>query len=435
MFGGVYVWGAGILAAGLVALAGWIRPSPARQGWLRVLDLSLAAILAAIVLQLVPLPAGLVAVISPARVLYQQAMRLDGAGPGAMSLALDRSAGLHALTAALCTFAAFWVARAQFSRHGIRTVVTILAWTAIAFVLAAVAQSAADTTLVYGFWRPYGAGARPFGPFINRNHAGTWSLLTLLLCAGCYQWRRSSSSPPRGWRWRSRLAHAVNGRSLILVIAVSLLTAGIGLVASRSTLVGLVCAAGYLAWTAPRGFDGRRRLRGLTLACAAAAAFLAYSDFDTLASRLDQTRRLGLAGRVAIWKDTVGAIRDFPVTGVGAGNYANAMRVYQTTDRTYYWNEAHNHYLQVAAEGGALIAAPAALALCALAVAGVRMLRVRTDPVHWMRLGASAALVAVAVQAIWETGLTLPANGMLAAVAAAILVHEPRRAPADATPE
>jgi hypothetical protein len=43
-----------------------------------------------------------------------------------------------------------------------------------------------------------------------------------------------------------------------------------------------------------------------------------------------------------------------------------------------------------------------------------------------MRLGASASLVAVAIQSIWETGLTLPANGMLAAVAAAILVHVPR---------
>ena len=43
-----------------------------------------------------------------------------------------------------------------------------------------------------------------------------------------------------------------------------------------------------------------------------------------------------------------------------------------------------------------------------------------------MRLGASASLVAVAIQSIWETGLTLPASGMLAGLAAAILVHIPR---------
>jgi O-antigen ligase len=105
------------------------------------------------------------------------------------------------------------------------------------------------------------------------------------------------------------------------------------------------------------------------------------------------------------------------------------MRVYQTSDRTYYWNEAHNQYLQVAAEGGLLLAAPAGLALFAMAAAGYRALRRRDRQMDWMRLGAAAGLVAAAVQAFWETGLSLPANGMLAAVAAAVLLHDVRDSP------
>jgi putative inorganic carbon (HCO3(-)) transporter len=155
---------------------------------------------------------------------------------------------------------------------------------------------------------------------------------------------------------------------------------------------------------------------------------LAYADLDRLLSRVDETRQLGLAQRVAIWRDTFGVIRDFPVTGVGAGNFSNAMKLYQTTDRTYFWNEAHDQYLQVASEGGVLLALPSAIALIAVAAAGGTLLRHRDDPIHWLRLGASAALVAAAAQAVWETGLTLPANGMLAAVAAAILVHTSRHA-------
>jgi hypothetical protein len=50
------------------------------------------------------------------------------------------------------------------------------------------------------------------------------------------------------------------------------------------------------------------------------------------------------------------------------------------------------------------------------------------DRLRWMRVGAAASLVAVAAQSIWETGVTLPANGMLAAAAAAILVHRSRHA-------
>jgi O-antigen ligase len=321
----------------------------------------------------------------------------------------------------------FWIARALFARGGLRTVVTSLAWAAVAMVIIAFAQSAAGTNLVYGFWHPVDGGARPLGPFINRNHAGTWSVLALFLCFGCFQWRRASSAPSRGWSWRARLAHALNGRSLILMLAVTLLAVSVALGASRSTMLALACGAGYVAWAAPRGPETRRAsLWTATLALAAAFAVIAYADLDRILSRVEETRQLGLSQRAAIWRDTLGVIRDFPIAGAGAGNFSNVMRLYQTTDRMYYWNEAHDHYLQVAAEGGLLLTIPAVVALVALGAAGIRTLRRRDDPLHWMRLGASAALVAVAVQSIWETGLTLPANGMLAAVAAAILVHGSR---------
>jgi hypothetical protein len=73
-----------------------------------------------------------------------------------------------------------------------------------------------------------------------------------------------------------------------------------------------------------------------------------------------------------------------------------------------------------------LLALPALAAVVALCVEGWRRLRRHGDPLHWMRVGATAGLIAVSVQSIWETGLTLPANGMLAAAVAAIAVHEKR---------
>jgi O-antigen ligase len=154
----------------------------------------------------------------------------------------------------------------------------------------------------------------------------------------------------------------------------------------------------------------------------AVLAVAAYADMDRLMSRLDETRQTGLSRRVAIWSDAGRVIAGFPVTGAGAGTFSTAMRLYQSSDRTYFWNEAHNHYLQVAAEGGLLLVIPSALGLLAMSALSIRALRDRDDPLHWMRLGASAALVAVAVQSLWETGLTLPASAMVAAVAAAIVV-------------
>jgi O-antigen ligase len=427
MFGGVYFWSAALLAAGAAAVALSSRPWRPSHEWTAV-DLSVLTVLAAVAIQLVSLPVSVMSVVSPARVAYARAATLDAAPASLLPLTLDREATLHAFVATICVIATFWIARGILARGGVRTLITSVAWIAVALVLVTLAQSATNSTLVYGVWRPYDAGARPLGPFINRNHAGTWSLMALMLCFGCFQWRRASSPPSRGWRWRNRLAHALNGRSLILALAVVLLTVNVALGASRSTMLALALAAGYVAWAAPRRIADRGGwLWTSTTALAALLALVAFANLDTLLSRIDETRQLGFSGRIAIWRDTLLLIRDFPLAGVGAGNFSNAMRLYQTTDRTYFWNEAHNQYLQVAAEGGVLIAVPVAAALAAITVTARRVLGRPNDPLLWMRVGAAGALVAVAIQAIWETGLSLPANGMLAAVATAILVHEPRQ--------
>ena len=422
-FGGVYVWGAALLSIGVAGLLLWTRPALARTGWLALLDWSLVAFLAAILLQLIPLPASLVSSLSPARAAYQRAASLHSDLPSFLSLALDWPSALHAWLAAFCCIATFWIARAVFARAGIRGAITTLAWTAAVVVLVAVAQSAAGTHLVYGFWQPYDAGARPLGPFVNRNHFGTWSLLAFFLCFGCFQWRRVSVSPSRGWSWRARLAHMLDGRSMILVLAMLLLAVSVALGASRSTMLALACGAGYVAAAAPGGHGSRRgSLWTAALGLAAVLAMLAYADVDRLLSRFDETRQLGLSQRTAIWRDTLGVVRAFPAAGAGAGNFSHAMRVYQRSDRTYFWNDAHNQYLQIAAEGGLLFILPSAAVVVAFTILAIRALRRRGDPLRWLRLGASASIVGVAIQSFWETGLTLPANGMLAAVAAAIVV-------------
>ena len=107
------------------------------------------------------------------------------------------------------------------------------------------------------------------------------------------------------------------------------------------------------------------------------------------------------------------------------------MLVYQQTDRTVFINQAHNQYLHFLAEGGVLLTVPAVMAV----VAFIRLFRTRlaqdTSSSVWLRIGGGAAILAVAVQGIWETGLRMPANGLLFAIAAAVAVHrptEPRRA-------
>ena len=100
----------------------------------------------------------------------------------------------------------------------------------------------------------------------------------------------------------------------------------------------------------------------------------AWADIPALRGRV-ATAQSGVANRLTIWRETVPIVRDFWLTGTGAGTYQRAMFVYQQSTRAVYFNQAHNHYLQVAAEGGLLLAGALAIALAVF----VRAARERLD--------------------------------------------------------
>jgi O-antigen ligase len=150
---------------------------------------------------------------------------------------------------------------------------------------------------------------------------------------------------------------------------------------------------------------------------------LAWADIPALRGRLAGAQT-GVSNRLTIWRETIPIVRDFPLTGTGPGTYQRAMFVYQRSTRDVYFNQAHNHYLQVAAEGGALLVAVVTLALVALVRAVRERLTTDSSGLFWMRAGATCGLGAVALQSVWETGLVMPANATLAALVAAIAIHD-----------
>jgi O-antigen ligase len=117
-------------------------------------------------------------------------------------------------------------------------------------------------------------------------------------------------------------------------------------------------------------------------------------------------------------------VRDFWLTGTGVGTYGDAMKVYQTSDREVHFNQAHNHYLQVLAEGGVLLAGLLAGAFIALLLAARARMRQDRTGMLWLRVGAAAGLTGLVVQSFWESAARMPANALLAAILAAIALHE-----------
>ena len=425
-FGGVYLSTLAVPAALCVILGLLYRPWPARAAdgtWSAGVWLSAA--LALCLLQLLPLPGAIVDVLSPHARPVWRGLALDV--PRTLPLSIDPGAGAWACLVAACALITFLSARHIFARGGVRRTTRAVATIGLVLAVIGLAQDATAHGLMYWRWSPLDEGAQPFGPFVNRNHFGTWAILAVPLVCGylaAHSAAHQGSSAPASWR--ARLSAMVDARTIWLIAGTVLLLVALAVTLSRSAMFGLAAGAAAAFWLRPGGAasgkPGRWIAIGLLLA---AAAVLVRVDPASLGARVAASP-VSAANRLAIWRDTLPVVRDFWLTGTGAGTYETVMLLYQRAMPEVRFNQAHNHYLQLAAEGGLLLVIPMVLALRAY-LREAATLRRDASGIVFVRVGAACGLVAVAAQSVWETGLTTPANAVLAAILAAIVVHAPSR--------
>ena len=429
-FGGVYPGGLAVSALACAALALAYRADIGRRGPHPELDRLLILVLLAGMLQLVPIPRAILAWLSPAAERVWRSLTLVDAGaPLPLSIDLEKSAAaalLYGLAIAL-----FFTAREIFSRGGIRLAARAVALIGFALAGVAIAQDATGDGRMYWKWWPVDEGPRPFGPFVNRNHFGTWAVLAVPLCIG-YLWTHAVAhhGPGPDATWQRRLKAALDGRAAMLLAASTLLILATVVSLSRSSMAALLSAAIAGAvltrGRAPHAMERSSRPVLLLIGAMALAGIAVASSVDreTLTIRLSATG-VAAADRLTIWRDTLAVIRDFWLTGTGLGTYQTSMAIYQRSSPGVLFNQAHNHYLQVVSEGGLLVAVPVLLAVAAFARTALRSLREDRSGMFWVRAGAASGLFGVAVQSLFETGLRTPANTVLAVLLAAIATHPP----------
>ena len=422
-FAGAYRWTTVPFCAGVALLLAIGRPSIGR-GPGCLLDWSLLACLAAVAAQMIPLSTVWRARLSPQALEVERALRLSAAPPSlaphAISLDVESTAWAMALGASYVGL--FWCARAIFSRGGIRTATRGVTWIGLALTALVAVQRATSPTLLYWHWRPL-TPARPYGPFVNRNSLATWLAMAVPLVVG-YAMARYQSRPRSGGV--AARAASIDSTQIWLAGAAVFMTGGLlGSLSRAGILGGMTGLIAFMVLSRHRITHGRGMAWMIGGLAAMVAAATVYADLGALAMRLQGTTEQGEWGRPAIWRDTWRMTRDFWLTGVGAGAYQQGMLVYQQSSRTFFFNHAHDEYLQLIAEGGLLVGIPAAIAVLAAATLMFNYLRTEHSAIFWVRAGAISGIMAVAVQSIWETGLRTPANGALFAVIAAIALHEP----------
>lgn len=433
-FGAVYPWAYGPLfvacaAFGLIGLVG--RPHGDVAAWPFAAALGIVALVA--VVQIVPLPVDTLRWLTPEteRVLRNYDVAFAVARPTPPhAVSLDPRATRLGLVALVCLALFLFGLSRSLRRRDVRHVVAGIIVLGVGLALFGLIQKALWNGKLYWFWTPQEQG-ESFGPFVNRNHFAGWMLMALPLAIGyfCGRVAKGVERIKPGWHNRLMWLASPDATNTMLVgFAIVVMATSLVLTFSRSGILGLMAAAIVIAFVVIR-----RQSTGVRRTVAAAYVFsivlvaLAWAGLDLVVSRFAVNAANDMDRRVGAWNDAWHIFRRFPLAGTGLNTYGVATLFYQTINLTHHYDQAHNDYLQLAAEGGALLLLPAAAALVTFCAAVRKRFAAAsaasTD--YWIRVGAVAGLVAIALQELGEFSLQMPGNAVMFCLLAAIVLRAP----------
>ena len=378
----------------------------------------LLAFHALVALQLVPLPPGLLRLVSPGSFAFHDERLLLGLRswePISVSPP-DTLRGLLFLLALTQVYALAFreLGREAWRRRLAGAVVAAgVASTALALV-----QAARGDTLLWGFIQARWDWA-VFGPYVNRNHFAGQLVLALPLALGFAleaALRLGRASVAR--RGLLLLGEPETGRLLLHAALAGFLATGLLASRSRGALVATVLALAVTLLASRR----RRPLLGLVALVALAAAVAVGVGSLSVNLSVEAARQ----SRLLAWADMLRMAPRFPFFGAGFNAFGTAYLPYQTIDKGDWWGEAHNEYLQLLLDTG----------LAGLLLFGALLLRLVPALARASRAGPAgqllvAAVLGMALHNVVEFNWQIPAN---AATFAALLGAALRLAPPVLTP-
>jgi putative inorganic carbon (HCO3(-)) transporter len=439
-FGAVYPWAYWPMATACALLGAWglLHSRGWREGRLRALCWALGGVGLAIGVQLVPLPLSVFKALSPNgdRFLLQYDLGYRFQPPTWHALSVSVSATATTLALFLAFSLLLLGLIGLLPKLSLARLVNALALLGLAVAVFGILQSAAvgDTLSppIYGVWHPE-QGGRAFGPFVNPNHFAGWTVMTLSLTVGYFFGLSHASWEQRGRRlgaWLVWLTRPEAGQVALFGLCGLAMATAVVLSRSRSGVVAILVAMLVFGFRAVRQ-TARALPKVAAVATLLALSFgaLAWGGSDAVVAKFGRAS-VDLPGRLRAWHDAAHIVSDFPLFGSGLGTFGLTMLFYQTGPRDVSFTQAHNDYLQIAAEGGALVSS-AALALVAVIV-GLAWRRGSRDDdpvVSWIRTGAAAGLAGIAAQSLVEFSLQMPGIALLFVVLIAIAVHRPSEQP------
>jgi O-antigen ligase len=273
------------------------------------------------------------------------------------------------------------------------------------------------------FWLREPKQATPFGPYINRHQFAGYMELALAMPLGLL----FAGAVPRE-------------RAPLYAFAAALMCIAIVMTNSRGGMLSMVAEIVFLVLVSARvGRKGERagdeagqkgsRVRAMGLRVALAFGMVVAVVFGALyfggedaLSRLVGTVNAAdpTTGRAHFWKGTVEIIKDHPLVGTGLGAFSAVYPRYDTGSGAYRLEQAHNDYLQLLSDAGAVGGLLGLLFVAALFRKALARMQSHDRFRRGVALGALAGCAGVLVHSFFDFTLHAMANALLFLVLAAL---------------
>jgi Flp pilus assembly protein TadD len=376
------------------------------------LTIGLAALACLTLLQAIPLPAGLLEIVSPrAYEIRELAARPDPVVASSISYetgATMREAAKLLLYALIASVA---YERARVRRFEVVAIPVVFA--GLAGVVLAAAHRLLDADRLVGVIEMMSPASKLITTFVNPNHAAGFMVLTCLVSLGA-----AIGSKRKSERFGFMVAAAASGAVAILTLSRGGLCA---------LILGLLLLGGILWRTKSSARPSFARTALMLCLPLGGIAFIS----DSLQREFSDPTRLGIVEKLAAIRDAWPLVRDHPWLGIGRGAYVSVYPIYKTSALQLTFAYPENIAVQLVAEWGVL---------CGLVALGAFVFAVVWRLAHARRvivIGALCGVLAVLVQNLVDfslelAGMAIPIAAILGAAGAEVVrsfrveTNEPR---------
>lgn len=350
--------------------------------------------------QLLPLPLGVVRVLSPARAGLVDSLAQVTQSPSFATISIDPASTsiflLRTLAYSLMALLIFELSRYIGRRRSWVPVIPLIAIAAFEAVL--------------GLFQ-FANGVEVSGTYRSHDHfAGLLEMALPLAVAYGISRLTDSRSPKSLPVSKAVTASVAFGLAAAMLVGLVYSLSKMGFVAGLGGLAAIGVLAAFWKLKGP----GRwLAVGGLAITFILVFAFLPTDQLANAYGSFFSNDPSSAEGRAPVWSDSRHLLRAYPAFGTGLGTFGTAFLKYQTSDVDEVFSFAHNDYIELASELGAVgFLIFAGIFVMAL-VKAVRAAGSDDWNTALLGLGCAGAMAAIGIHSLVDFNLYIPANALV----------------------